>query len=83
MPEATQYARGPRGNSLVGGPGDLTGRIHLANTADEKDNDQARVAAKAAINDNQSLRFVSVPGSSTPWPIPKALYDALPEELRR
>ena len=46
MPEATQYARGPRGNSLVGGPGDLTGRIHLANTAGEKDNEKARVAAR-------------------------------------
>lgn len=82
MPEATQYARGPRGNSLVGGPGDLTGRIHLANTAGEKDNEKARVAAKAAINDNQSLRYVSVPGSSTPWPIPLALWEALPDSLR-
>ena len=79
----TQYARGERGNSLVGGPGDLTGRRHLANTAGEKDNEKAREAAKAAINDNQSLRYIPVPNSSASWPIPLALWDVLPEELKR
>lgn len=62
--------------------GDLTGRMHQANAAVEKDNEAARNLAVGRIKENQSLRYVSVPGSSAPWPVPKDLYEILPPELR-
>ena len=62
--------------------GDVTGRAFQTAVQAEQSNEKARALAIGAINDNQSLRYITVPGSSTPWPIPLSLWEILPAELR-
>lgn len=63
-------------------PGDITGRAFQAASAAEKDNASYRSAAIDAIHDNQSLRYVVIPGSSALWPVPKILWESLPGSLK-